>query len=75
MYNRDIYVSGEVIIVKDIEKIIREVNGTMAIEGMPITKADEDRIRNCLRDNDKYEKTLRELVKKHTVIDNNICNK
>jgi len=75
VYNRDIYVSGEVIIVKDIEKIIREVNGTMAIEGMPITKADEDRIRNCLRDNDKYEKTLRELVKKHTVIDNNICNK
>jgi len=60
-------VSGEVIVVKDIEKIIREVNGTMAIEGMPITKADEDRIRNCLRDNDKYEKTLRELVKKHTV--------
>ena len=53
--------------MKDIEKIIREVNGTMAIEGMPITKADEDRIRNCLRDNDKYEKTLRELVKKHTV--------
>ena len=61
--------------MKDIEKIIREVNGTMAIEGMPITKADEDRIRNCLRDNDKYEKTLHELVKKHTVIDNNICNK
>ena len=38
--------SEGVIVVKDIEKIIREVNGAMAIEVMPITKADEEGIRN-----------------------------
>lgn len=53
--------------MKDIEKIIREVDGTMSIEGMSITGDDKDRIRTCLRDKMKYNEAIAELVKKHTV--------
>lgn len=53
--------------VKDIEKIIGEVNGTMSMEGIPITKDDRNRIRLCLRDKNLYEETLKELVHKHSV--------
>lgn len=53
--------------MKDIEKIIREVNGTMAIEGMPITDDDRQRIRECLRDKQKFDDTLHALILKHTV--------
>jgi len=31
---------------KDIEKIICKINGTMALEGMPLSKEDKQRIRN-----------------------------
>ena len=54
--------------MKDIEKIINEVNGTMTMEGMPLTVEDRDRIRTCLRDNKQFEETLRNLILKHTVL-------
>lgn len=53
--------------MKDIDTIINEVNGTMAIEGMPITDEDKARIRACLRDSEKYDATLAALILKHTV--------
>lgn len=53
--------------MKNIENIINEVNGTMTIEGMPITEADRTRIRTCLRDEKKYKETIKNLVRKHTV--------
>lgn len=56
-----------VIALRDIEKIIREVDGTMSIEGMPITGDDKDRIRNCLRNKKKYDEAITALIKKHTV--------
>ena len=33
--------------MKDLEKLIDEVNGSMSIEGMPLTKTDKDRRRRC----------------------------
>ncbi|HBP39157.1 MAG TPA: hypothetical protein DD640_10560 [Clostridiales bacterium] len=53
--------------MKDIEKIIEEVNGTMSMEGMPITADDRKRIRLCLRDEKLFNKTLKELIHKHNV--------
>ncbi len=54
--------------MKDIEKLIDEVNGSMSIEGMPLTPADKERIRLCVGDDKKVEKTIAELVKKHSVV-------
>ena len=56
-----------VIVLKDIEKIIREVDGTMSIEGMHITSDDKYRIRTCLRDKKKYDEAITALIMKHTV--------
>lgn len=52
--------------MRDLEKLINEVNGSMAMEGMPLTQSDKDRIRNCAGNNKLVEKTIAELVKKHT---------
>lgn len=52
--------------MSDIEKIIREVNGSMTIEGMELTNEDKERIRISLSDNEKYETILRELISKHS---------
>ena len=54
--------------MRDMEKLIDEVNGSMTIEGMPLTQTDKDRIRRCVGNNELVEKTIAELVKKHTVI-------
>ena len=53
--------------MQDLEKLIDEVNGSMSIEGMPLTQTDKERIRRCARNEKKVEETVAELVKKHTV--------
>jgi hypothetical protein len=45
---------------QDIEKRIREINGTMAIEGMPLSDKDKDALRTVLRG----EATYREMVER-----------
>ena len=50
-----------------IEKIIGEVNGTMAIEGMPLTEEDKARLRECITGKTSYDEMVKRLVKKHTV--------
>ena len=50
-----------------IERIIREVDSSMAMEGMPLSSEDRQRIRRCLDTPQALEKTLRELIQKHTV--------
>ncbi|OCN03302.1 hypothetical protein A7X67_13180 [Clostridium sp. W14A] len=52
--------------MNNIEKLIDEVNGTMSIEGMPLTPADRERIRLCAGDEKKVEETIAELVRKHS---------
>ncbi|MDT3701305.1 MAG: hypothetical protein RO469_18045 [Thermincola sp.] len=54
--------------MKDLEKLIDEVNGSMSMEGMPLTKTDKDRIRQCAGNDELVEKAIAELVKKHTVV-------
>jgi citrate lyase gamma subunit len=52
--------------MKDIEQTIREVDATMAMEGMPLTNEDKTRLRAILEDRTTAEETVRRLVKKHT---------
>lgn len=57
----------KVISMKDIEKIIKEVNGTMSMEGMPLKKEDKERIRLCLTDKVCFEEMKKRIIEKHTV--------
>jgi len=53
--------------MKDVEKIIDEINGTMAMEGMPLTDDDKERLRDCLTGKTSYDEMVKRLVKKHTI--------
>ena len=44
------------------ERIIANVNATMAMEGMPLTADDKMRIRDCLDGRKSFEATVKELV-------------
>ncbi|TCU71540.1 hypothetical protein EV204_1062 [Tissierella praeacuta] len=54
--------------MKDIDKIIKEVDGSMSIEGMSLNQEDKDRIRECLIEKITFEDMKREIIKKHTII-------
>lgn len=51
----------------DIEKIVREVDSSMTMEGMPLTLEDKDRIRKCLTEPSAVELMISSLLAKHTV--------
>ena len=53
--------------MKDIEQIIREVSGTMAIEGMLLSEEDKARIRECLTGRVTFDEMKKQIIKKHTV--------
>ena len=59
------------VIMRDIEQMIREVNGTMAIEGMPLTDEDKENMRAVLRGDisfaDMKKKILTEYELKQAV--------
>lgn len=50
-----------------VQKIIRNVNSNLSIEGMPLTNEDRDRIRLCLAGKSTVEEMVKKLVDKHTV--------
>lgn len=50
-----------------VQKIIRNVNSNLSIEGMPLTCEDRDRIRLCLAGKCTVDDMVRKLVDKHTV--------
>ena len=52
--------------MSDIDRIVNEVNGSMAIEGMPLTDEDKERIRISLMDKDRFQEILNELILKHS---------
>ncbi|MBP1927386.1 hypothetical protein J2Z76_003287 [Sedimentibacter acidaminivorans] len=52
---------------KEIDKIINNVDGNLAIEGMPLTEQDRDRIRICLSGKVAFNDMIKHLVEKHTV--------
>ena len=49
----------------DAERLIEMVNGTMAMESMPLTDEDRDRLRAILRGEITADETVRQLVNKH----------
>ncbi len=50
-----------------VQKIIRNVNSNLSIEGMPLTSEDRDRIRLCLAGKSTVDEMVRKLVDKHMV--------
>lgn len=57
----------KVMFMKDIEQIIRKVDGNMSIEGMPLKEEDKQRIRECLTGKVSFDEMAKRLVKKHTI--------
>jgi hypothetical protein len=53
--------------MKDLERIIEDVNASMAMEGMPLTEEDKERMRYCAGDKKKTEQVVAELMRKHSV--------
>lgn len=52
--------------MSEMEKIISEVNSSMAMEGMPLTDEDRERLYVFLNDPSALQQMLSELIKKHT---------
>jgi len=53
--------------VGNIERVIREVDSSMTMEGLPLTKDDKNRIRKCLTDPSALDGVIGNLLAKHTV--------
>jgi len=51
--------------MKALERIIEEVNASMAMEGTPLTEEDKARMRYCAGDRKKTEQVVAELIRKH----------
>ena len=52
--------------MRDIEQTIREVNGTMAIEGMPLTDEDRNRLRDILYGRVSIDGVIKQLTEKYS---------
>lgn len=48
--------------MRDIEQKIREVNGTMAIEGMPLTDRDKENMRAVLRGEISFDEMRKQIL-------------
>jgi hypothetical protein len=46
--------------------ILSNVDATMRMEGMPLTKKDKDRIKKCLDGKASFDQSVEILVKKHS---------
>lgn len=53
--------------MSDMESIVREVDSSMTMEGMPLYSEDKDRIRKYLLNPGSLEKIVGSLVEKHSV--------
>lgn len=53
-------------LVERIDKIIEQVDGTMRIEGMPLSVEDKERIRGCAGSEALVEAEIQALLKKHS---------
>lgn len=53
--------------MRDIEEIIRRVDGNMSIEGMPLNEEDKRRIRECLNEKISFDEMTRKLIDKHRI--------
>lgn len=53
--------------MKDLERIIEDVNASMAMEGMPLTEEDKARMRYCAGDKKRTNQVVADLMRKHSV--------
>lgn len=51
----------------DIETVVHQVEGSMAIEGLPLSEEDQERIRQIAAAPEQVETIVQKLVKKHSV--------
>ena len=58
---------------KEIEKIIDEINGTMAIEDMKLTDEDKENLRCCLRGDVSFEDMRKIIIKQCLASKNCTC--
>jgi len=52
--------------MRDIEQKIRGVDATMAMEGMPLTDEDKNRLRDIFEGRTTVEGTVQALIQKHS---------
>ena len=48
--------------MRDIEQAIREINGTMAIEGMPLTEGEKEDLRSVMRGERSYADLIESIL-------------
>lgn len=48
------------------DRIIKNINATMEMEGMPLLKEDEERLRECFEGEISYEDAINKLIKQYT---------
>jgi hypothetical protein len=53
-----------------IEKTINDINFTMAMENMPLTEQDKQRLRDCITGKADIENVLRQTIARHTQVNN-----
>lgn len=51
-----------------VEKIIGEINGTMAIEGMPLTQEDREMLRRCMTGETTPEEERKQILEKYSIV-------
>ena len=56
--------------MSEIEKIVIEVDSSMAMEGLPLTEEDKNRIKYCLENPNIVDQLIQDLLQKHTVPSN-----
>ena len=59
----------EVFMVYDMENIVKNIDFSMTMEGMPLTNEDKNRLRDCLNGKSDIDTILQELIKKHTLLE------
>ena len=53
--------------MSEIEKIVIEVDSSMAMEGLSLTEEDKNRIKYCLENPNIVDQLIQDLLQKHTV--------
>ena len=56
--------------MNDIERKIKEVDATMAMEGMPLSEEAKKRIEDYLIDPSQFKEILKKLIQEYTVKEN-----
>ena len=51
--------------MSDIERIVNEVDSSMAMEGFVLNPDDKNRIVNCLKEPESLEAVIESLINKH----------